>query len=65
MAPCLRHSPAVLQVVSPINGLIDTVPFDLHCYSLDWHPSDHVSFIDNIHLRKLDPDSKVAPSVPA
>ena len=31
----------------------------MHCYSLDWHPSDHVSFIDNIHLRQLDPDSKI------
>ena len=45
--------------MGPINKLIDTVPFDMHCYSLDWHPSDHVSFIDNIHLRKLDSDSKV------
>ena len=35
------------------------MPFDMHCYSLDWHPSDHVSFIDNIHLRELHPDSKV------
>ena len=49
----------ISQVVSPINNLIDTVPFDMHCYSLDWHPSDHVSFIDNIHLRELHPDSKV------
>ena len=66
------------QVVAPINNLIDTVPFDMHCYSLDWHPryptqymctctvhktdschSDHVSFIDNIHLHTLDPDSKI------
>jgi len=45
------------DVVAPINNLIDTVPFDMHCYSLDWHPSDHVSFIDNIHLRELHPDS--------
>ena len=45
--------------MAPINNLIDTVPFDMHCYSLDWHPSDHVSFIDNIHLRELHPDSKV------
>ena len=46
---------AVFQVVAPINRLLDTVPFNLHCYSLDWHPSDHVSFIDNIQLRKLCP----------
>merc|ERR1719483_942935 len=47
------------DVVSPINRLIDTVPFDMHCYSLDWHPSDHVSFIDTVHLRKLHTDSKI------
>ena len=39
--------------------MIDTVPFNLHCYSIDWHPSDHVSFIDNIHMRQLHPDSKI------
>ena len=49
----------LLQVVEPINRLIDSVPFDLHCYSLDWHPSDHVSFVDNVKLRKIHPDSKV------
>ena len=47
------------KVVGPINRLIDTVPFDMYCYSLDWHPQDHVSFIDTVHLRKLHPDSKV------
>ena len=62
--------------MAPINNLIDTVPFDMHCYSLDWHPryptqymctvhktdsfqSDHVSFIDNIHLRELHSESKI------
>ena len=25
----------------------------------DWHPSDHISFIDNVKLRKLSPDSRV------
>ena len=47
------------QVVEPINYMLDTVPFDMHCYSLDWHPSDHVSFIDNVDLRRLYPGSKV------
>ena len=28
----------MFQVVAPINRLIDTVPFDMYCYSLDWHP---------------------------
>ena len=39
--------------------MIDTVPFDMHCYTGDWHPSDHVSFIDNVHMRRLAPGSKV------
>ena len=47
------------EVVPPINTLLDTVPFTMHCYSLDWHPSDHVSFIDNIQMRTLAPDSAV------
>ena len=38
-----------MQVVAPINKLIETVPFDVYCYSLDWHPSDHLSFVDNVH----------------
>ena len=28
-------------------------------YSLDWHPADHVSFFDNVHLRPLATDCKV------
>jgi hypothetical protein len=28
-------------------------------YSLDWHPSDHVSFSDNVTLRKLHESSPV------
>ena len=48
------------DVVEPINRLLDTVPFDMHCYSLDWHPSDHVSFIDTTHLRQFHRDSPVS-----
>ena len=48
------------EVVGPINRMLDTVPFTLHCYSMDWHPSDHVSFIDNVHLRTLARDSPVS-----
>jgi len=46
------------DVLEPINRMIDTVPFDLHCYSLDWHPKDHISFIDTVHLRKLSSESQ-------
>ena len=51
-------------MVAPINYMLDTVPFNMHCYSLDWHPSDHISFVDTVHLRKLHPESKVASMSP-
>ncbi|CAK1545379.1 unnamed protein product [Leptosia nina] len=48
------------EVVEPINALLESVPFDCVFYSLDWHPPDHVSFIDNVHRRELDPSSPVS-----
>ncbi|XP_066999807.1 uncharacterized protein Naam [Anabrus simplex] len=48
------------EVIEPINKLLTSVEFDAVFYSLDWHPSDHVSFIDNLSLRKLDPSSPVS-----
>lgn len=50
----------LLQVIDPINKLIDTVEFDAAFYSLDWHPADHVSFIDNIKQRPIYPTSPVS-----
>ncbi|XP_048518710.1 nicotinamidase [Dendroctonus ponderosae] len=47
------------DVVQPINNLLDTVQFDAIFYSFDWHPEDHVSFIDNVHLRPFHPSSPV------
>lgn len=47
------------QVIKPINVLLDSVNFDAICYSLDWHPADHVSFIDNITKRKIHSTSPV------
>lgn len=48
-----------LEVIEPINHLLETVNFDAVFYSLDWHPSDHVSFIDNLKFRKLHASSPV------
>ncbi|XP_047102120.1 uncharacterized protein LOC124721279 isoform X1 [Schistocerca piceifrons] len=48
------------EVIEPINKLLDTVKFDAVFYSLDWHPSDHVSFIDNLSQRKVHPSSPVS-----
>ena len=49
----------ILKVVGPINWMLDTVPFTIHCYSMDWHPPDHVSFLDTVHRRTFAINSKV------
>lgn len=51
------------EVIEPINRLLETVNFDAVFYSLDWHPVDHVSFIDNLHLREVDPSSGISKEV--
>jgi len=43
------------EIINPINELLESVPFDVYAYSMDWHPEDHISFFDNLELRKLDP----------
>lgn len=48
------------EILDPINKLVETVDFDAVFYSLDWHPSDHVSFIDNVKKRPLDITSPVS-----
>lgn len=58
----LKNCPAKqdgVEVVPVINSLIEKVPFDVVAYTLDWHPEDHCSFIDNVHMRKLSPNSPV------
>jgi len=47
------------EVVPVINELIDTTPFDVIAYTLDWHPKDHCSFVDNANMRKLHEKSPV------
>jgi nicotinamidase-related amidase len=36
------------EVVQPINGLLDTKLFKHVFVSIDWHPSDHISFASNV-----------------
>lgn len=48
-----------IDVVGPINHLVQNGCFDKIIYSLDWHPEDHISFYENLHLRELHSDSKV------
>jgi len=47
------------DLVPIINNILDTVPFDNIVYSQDWHPSNHISFHDNIHLWDLAEDSPI------
>lgn len=59
----IRNCPANQDgkdVVPVINNLLETVPFEYVFYTYDWHPEDHVSFIDNVHLRNFHEDSLVA-----
>lgn len=41
------------QIIEPINRLLDSVDFDMVIYSLDWHPSDHISFVENLKTRPI------------
>ncbi|XP_037943014.1 nicotinamidase-like [Teleopsis dalmanni] len=47
------------EILEPINNLLETVDFDATFYSLDWHPSDHISFIDNVKMRPMDESSPI------
>ncbi|XP_015927344.1 nicotinamidase-like [Parasteatoda tepidariorum] len=52
----IRNCPAGQEgkeVVPVINELLENVPFNYVFYTYDWHPEDHVSFVDNVHLRKF------------
>jgi exosome complex component RRP4 len=46
-------------VVSPINYCMDNADFNMVVYSSDWHPKDHISFVENVKKRKLHHTSKV------
>ncbi len=58
----IRECPAREEgadVVPVINHMIDTCSFDVVVYSLDWHPQNHISFVDNVAKRKLHHSTKV------
>ncbi|KAK3100778.1 hypothetical protein FSP39_025191 [Pinctada imbricata] len=61
----LRNCPAGqdgLGVIPAINSVLDTVTFDLVVYTRDWHPQDHISFVDNVKQRPLHSSCKVKQS---
>lgn len=45
-----------LEIIPNINNLLNKFgdKFDLIVYTLDWHPENHVSFVENVRLRKLE-----------
>ncbi|KAL3880544.1 hypothetical protein ACJMK2_032776 [Sinanodonta woodiana] len=45
------------DVVPVINAMLDSIPFTVTVYTKDWHPDDHISFIDNVHLRPHLPEN--------
>ena len=47
------------EVIPVINNLLRNVHFDLVVYTLDWHPANHCSFIENVKLRSIGPKSPV------
>jgi len=48
-----------LEVVEPINRLLKNGRWDKVMYTQDWHPENHISFIENLAARDLHPKSKV------
>ncbi|KXJ09935.1 Nicotinamidase [Exaiptasia diaphana] len=48
----LKHCPAAedgYEVISTINEILHQKLFNHVVYTLDWHPPDHCSFVDNVH----------------
>lgn len=41
------------QIIQPINRILNSIDFSMVIYSLDWHPTDHISFIENVKMRPL------------
>lgn len=49
-----------LAIIKPINDLLESVNFNAVFYTLDWHPDNHISFIDNVSQRPIHKKSAVA-----
>ncbi len=47
------------EIIPVINKLIREASFNTIAYTLDWHPENHCSFIENVSMRKLSQDSPV------
>lgn len=47
------------QVIKPINRILNKIDWNQVVYTLDYHPEDHISFYENLHLRELHPTSQI------
>lgn len=59
----LKNCPAKqdgADVIPIINNLLSNVKFDFVAYSIDYHPPNHVSFIENVNKRKIANSSKIS-----
>lgn len=48
-----------LEVVEPINYLLRNDSWYMVVYTQNWHPADHVSFIENLALHPIHPSTMV------
>ncbi|XP_074650893.1 nicotinamidase-like isoform X2 [Tubulanus polymorphus] len=48
------------EVVPVINNILENTSFDVVVYTFDWHPPNHLSFVENVNLRSLDSSSQVS-----
>ncbi|XP_059162941.1 nicotinamidase-like [Physella acuta] len=58
----LRNCPAsqdATAVIPKINTLLEQNLFDVVVYTYDWHPDNHISFIENVGKRAIHPSSKI------
>lgn len=49
------------EVVPVINKMIETISFNETIYTLDWHPEDHISFINNVDKRPIHSPGNINP----
>ncbi|XP_015185269.1 PREDICTED: nicotinamidase-like [Polistes dominula] len=47
------------EVIEPINNILSKVDWNKVVYTLDYHPENHISFYENLHLRELHPTSQI------
>ncbi|CAD5112592.1 DgyrCDS1805 [Dimorphilus gyrociliatus] len=48
------------EVIPVINKMLDEINFDFVVYSKDWHPKDHISFVENVSKRPLHKRSAIS-----